>query len=149
MDQAHQDIAAQLDRVVNQLLALEKKTVLSHGKLRLHPSEIHLMLVVDEDSSRNATAMAQRLGVSKGAVSQTLTRLENKGVIVKVKDAGAKNELWARFTPLGREAIGLFKKQRSTLQAAHVAYLAGLPDGDRKAIQGFLTHLERFLAALG
>ena len=149
MDQTHQDIAAQLDRVVNQLLALEKKTVLRHGKLRLHPSEIHLMLVVDEDSSRNATAMAQRLGVSKGAVSQTLTRLENKGVIVKVKDAGAKNELWARFTPLGREAIGLFKKQRSTLQAAHVAYLAGLPDGDRKAIQGFLTHLERFLAALG
>ena len=79
-------LAGQIRRVTNRLIFLEKRSVFRHEGLRLHPSEIHLMQVIAEHPDLNAGEMAQKLGVSNGAVSQTLARLERKGVIKKAKD---------------------------------------------------------------
>ena len=84
-------LAAQIRRVINRLIFLEKRSVLRHGGLRLHPSEIHLMQTISEYPDANAGDMARMLGVSNGAVSQTLARLEKKGVIKKHKDTSLKN----------------------------------------------------------
>ena len=56
------------------------------------------MIAISESRATNATKIADELGVTKGAVSQTLTRLEKKGVLVKTKDASNKNELSLQFT---------------------------------------------------
>jgi DNA-binding MarR family transcriptional regulator len=59
---------------------------------------IHLILVMSEQPT-NATQMAQALHVTKGAVSQTISRLKKKGIIKKDKDPYLKNELTLMFTP--------------------------------------------------
>jgi len=141
-------LAAQIRRVVNQLIFLEKRSVLQHRDIRLHPSEIHLMQVIREQPDLNAGAMARRLGVSNGAVSQTLTRLENKGVIIKSKDASLKNRVTAVFTPLGREAIERFEAQQAASVESFSSYLAGLTERERKVIVRFLSQMEAFLTRL-
>ena len=50
------------------------------------------MQVISEYPDLSAGDMAQRLGVSNGAVSQTLARLESKGVIKKSKDPSLKKQ---------------------------------------------------------
>jgi DNA-binding MarR family transcriptional regulator len=144
MRHAHKNLAEQVLRLTNKLIFLEKKSMLSHGNIKLYPSEIHLLDVVDQARGINASEMAARLGITKGAVSQTLTRLENKGVIHKTKAPNHKNELTVHFTKLGDELFEQYRNKRASLAKRFAGYLSEISDEDRNVIQNFLGKLEGF-----
>ena len=137
-------IAAQMMRIINKFIFLEKKSVLEYRGIRLFPSEIHLMAVIDEEQATNATVMANKLGITKGAVSQTFSRLEKKGILTKIKDPYNKNELTAYFTETGKCALKEHRKLRASLQAEYEQYFSSLSKQDRNVIQSFLSHVEHF-----
>ena len=145
---SNEALAAHIMRIINKLIFLEKKSIFEFQGLRLYPSEIHLMGVITADQAINATAMARALGVTKGAVSQTLTRLEKKGILYKTKDPYNKNELTAHFTKLGEAAMESHQKMRSGLQKEYEQYLAALPEGEKEVIKQFLSHVEQFVDRL-
>lgn len=138
-----------MDDVANRLIFLEKKFIHTHLGVRLHPSEIHLMQLIEKNPGLNAGEMAAALGVTTGAVSQTLSRLEKKGVIVKYKDHERKNELSARFTSLGKEALDGFRSLRAEEWAKFSVYLEGLSKEEKERISGFLARWNEFLGNLG
>jgi DNA-binding MarR family transcriptional regulator len=140
--------AERISRIINKLIFLEKKSIVEIDGVRLFPSEIHLLLVIAENRSINAITMAKKLGISKGAVSQTLARLENKGIVVKQKDPAYKNELTAHFTPLGERALGQHRTRQAALLAEYDTYLETIPEEDKQAIQKFLLHVETFIDRL-
>jgi DNA-binding MarR family transcriptional regulator len=142
-------LAGRISRVANRLIFLEKRTVLQHEGLRLHPSEIHLMQVINEHPDLNASEMAQRLGVTCGAVSQTLARLERKGVVKKAKDPSLKNRVTATFTESGRKAIRSFEAKQASSVESFSIYLTGLSEREKEVIGGFLSRVEEFLERLG
>ncbi len=148
MPQQPRNLANRIRRVINRLIFLEKRSVFQQRGLRLHPSEIHLMQVIKEQPDLNAGEMAQKLGVSNGAVSQTLARLERKGVITKAKDPALKNRVTAIFTASGSAAIKRFEEERASAMGSFSNYLAGLSERDKKVIEGFLSHIEEFLDEL-
>jgi DNA-binding MarR family transcriptional regulator len=135
-------------RVLNRAMVLEKRTLLEHGNLRLYPSEIHLMQVINEGADLSAGEMARRLGISNGAVSQTLNRLEKKRAIQKTKDPVLKNKLTAILTETGQAAFLQFEERQEAAMKTFSSYLAGLSDRDRKIIEQFLGRLEGFLVGL-
>ncbi len=141
-------LVAQIMRVINKFIFLEKNSILELEDLKLYPSEIHLMEVIDEDRSINATTMAERLGVTKGAVSQTISRLEKKRVLLKEKDPFNKNELTTHFTELGKEAIEKHRNLRAELHDEFMRRLDAISGDDKEVIKGFLTHLEGFVNKL-
>jgi DNA-binding MarR family transcriptional regulator len=145
---APETFAERISRIINKLIFLEKKSIVELDGVRLFPSEIHLMLVIAQDRLINAVTMAGRLGISKGAVSQTLTRLENKGILVKKKDPAYKNELTAHFTELGEKALEMHHNLRASLQAEYDTYLETVSEDDRQIIQQFLLHVENFIDRL-
>lgn len=142
-------IDTRIRQLLNRMIFLGKRTVFKHGALHLYPSEIHLMQVIKEQPGVNAGAMARHLGVSNGAISQTLTRLEGKGVISKAKDASLKNELTATFTETGRTAMRRFEEEQAKAIKAFSSYLASLSKNERKIIENFLSHMEELLTRLG
>ena len=81
------------------------------------------MQVISEYPDANAGEMAQRLGVSNGAVSQTLARLEKKGVIYKHKDTSLKNRVTAAFTDSGKEAMERFESEQASSKELFSNYL--------------------------
>ena len=93
--------------------------------------------------------MAQKLGVSNGAVSQTLARLERKGVIKKAKDPSLKNRVTAAFTASGRQAIQRFEEKQASSVESFSNYLAGLSEREREVIGSFLSQVDEFLKGLG
>jgi DNA-binding MarR family transcriptional regulator len=141
-------IAGQIRRVINRSMLLEKRSILKHETLRLYPSEIHLLQVIKEGDDPSAGEMARKLGISNGAVSQTLKRLEKKGVIKKTKDQALKNRLSATLTEVGKTAIRQFEQGQEGTMKAFSSYLGELSQGERKAIEGFLSRLEEFLKSL-
>jgi DNA-binding MarR family transcriptional regulator len=148
MESQTQKIAGQIRRVINRSMLLEKRSILHHEDLHLYPSEIHLMQVINEGTDLSAGEMARKLGISNGAVSQTLNRLEKKGVIKKTKDPALKNKVTATFTEPGSAAIRQFEQGQEATMKAFSSYLSGLSEGEKKVIEGFLSHLDEFLRRL-
>lgn len=133
------------DSLVNRMVFLEKRHVFRHGELRLHPSELHLLLAVQAEPEANATRLAALLGVTKGAVSQVLKRLEAKGVVLKRVDPAQKNEVTASFTPLGRLALDAFLAEREGSRQRFTQYLDSLPDPEQAVLRRFLAEVSSYL----
>jgi len=141
-------LSSQITRVINQLLFLEKKSVFTYRGITLYPSELHLMEVVAADGDDNVTTMAQTLGVTKGAVSQTISRLVKKRIVTKTRDPYNKNELTVQFTATGKRAMETFALLRADAGRRYETYLSSLTDTERQTIGTFLTQVERMIADL-
>lgn len=148
MNITNTELSEHIMRFINQLIFLEKKIVFNHKGVTLYPSELHLMAIILKGNTSGATAMAEKLGITKGAVSQTLSRLEKKKIITKTKDPFSKNEITAEFTPFGNEALKAFAQMREENQKKYLNYLTGLTEGEKATLQKFLTQMENFFSGL-
>ena len=136
-------ITAQIVRVINKTIFKEKRRIFNVEGVSLYPSEVHLMLVIKTDLDTNATEIARKLGVTKGALSQNLTRLEKKGVIMKTKDPYKKNELTLTLTALGKTAVKQCQSSQASFIEAQERYLAQLNSEEKEVIIRFLQHMEK------
>jgi DNA-binding MarR family transcriptional regulator len=87
----------------------------------LFRSEIHTIETVGKNPGINATRLAEKMGVTKGAVSQMLKRLARKKLITKGTVAGNEKEIAIELTDLGRIAFENHK-------ALHLQILGALRD---------------------
>jgi DNA-binding MarR family transcriptional regulator len=56
----------------------------------LYVTEIHTITVVGKNKEINMTQLAEIMGVTKGAISQTIRKLVNKNFIIKLNDINRK-----------------------------------------------------------
>ncbi|MBN1195419.1 MAG: MarR family transcriptional regulator [Methanomicrobiaceae archaeon] len=71
----------------------------------LHPSEIHTLQALGLNPDINVTTLGTRMGVSRGAASQIVSRLAGKGLIEKYRLPDNEKEVRLRLTPEGRIAF--------------------------------------------
>ncbi|SBW11671.1 hypothetical protein KL86APRO_20267 [uncultured Alphaproteobacteria bacterium] len=145
MLQDAQDFLALWKDLINRVVFLEKRYVFCYEDLRLHPSELHVLLAIHNEPEANATRLAARLGVTKGAVSQALKRLEGKGVIIKSVDPSQKNEVTVLFTTVGRRAVESFLTQRSVARQRFHKHLSSLSETEKETLRRFLEEATSFL----
>jgi DNA-binding MarR family transcriptional regulator len=143
METLNDKIKKQIIHVINKTIFKEKKKIFKFEGVSLYPSEVHLMLVIKNDIDTNATEIAKQLGLTKGAVSQTLLRLEKKGMLLKTKDPYNKNELTLSLTALGEKAYELCQSSQASFIEAHESYLAKLDSKEKEVILNFLLHMEK------
>ena len=110
---------------------------------KLHSSEVHLILYISENNnqSKNATRIAEDLGITKGAVSQTVSRLERKGIIIKEKDAYNKNELKLFFTDKGKKILKNCLATQARFQQTIDMLLNDYSNEQKEVILKFLQQL--------
>lgn len=145
----HKALVGQIFRVLKKCFTLEKRNIVQFEGVSLYPSEIHLLLFLRQEEHRNVTHIAERLSMTKGAVSQTLARLEKKKMLRKRKDPYQKNEVSVTFTPLGQTVIEYFQQQQRLVGLRHDEYFSALTENDRHTIGHFLTHVEHILDSIG
>jgi DNA-binding MarR family transcriptional regulator len=133
----------QIFQVINKLLFKEKKKIFKIEGVSLYPSEVHLLLVIKNQINTNATKIAKQLGLTKGAVSQTLSRLEKKGIILKTKDPYNKNELNLSLTGFGKKTYELCQSSQTSFIEAHTGYLETLNFKEKEVVLSFLIHMEK------
>lgn len=145
MNNNSETLAKQILVIINKLIFLERKNVFPYRNLKLYPSEIHLMLLIGDEQGNNVTKMAGKLGVTKGAVSQTLSRLEKKGILEKTKDPFNKNELMVTFTPIGEDALDKYREMRMAFFNHFANYFSSLSETECEVVELFLSHMEVIL----
>lgn len=102
---AASDILDAISRVLNKAASVEKEPVdVGHGTL-LYSSEVHLIDMAGRYPEENISQIASRLGITKGAVSQTSKKLEEKGYIVRINPEGDKKTVFLRLTEKGTDAF--------------------------------------------
>jgi DNA-binding MarR family transcriptional regulator len=98
---ASRELVASFIRLVNKYNALERSP-LSYGTAhKFYHSERHMLDIVGDEPGLNITAFAQKAGVTKGAVSQVVTKLESKGALRRFKGKSNDKEIQLELTPLG------------------------------------------------
>lgn len=70
----------------------------------LYSSEIHTIAAISEDQRINISELAKKLGVTKGTISQLVSKLEGKGYLKKVKGVNNQKEVLLELTQKGERA---------------------------------------------
>ena len=138
----HEQTIDLIFRVTNRIISQAKKKVVHVGDISLYPSEVHMLLLISNEIDTNATEMARHLCLTKGAVSQTITRLEKKGILKKIKDNYKKNELTLILTEFGKVVSKKCQHIENTFTKRHDKYLSSISEDEKEAIHNFLEHME-------
>lgn len=107
----------------------------------LHHSEIHLLAFLEQHSDLHQAQAARILGLTRGAVSQTVKRLEQKGFLLKRKDPNNRRRMILCLTEKGHTAC-------RNHEAAHRHYENLISSVLENADDAQLIFLRKFLASL-
>lgn len=91
-------------RMVHRYNSLEKIPVTTTASLRLYHSERHMLDAIGDHPGVNMTEFAREIGVTKGAVSQIVKKLESKGFVKRFKGIDNNKDVLLELTSSGKEA---------------------------------------------
>jgi DNA-binding MarR family transcriptional regulator len=87
---------------------------------------------------KNITQIADHLGLTKGAISQTLSRLNKKGIIIKENEPSQKNQLHIQLTEKGKMLMDHVNEFRNFLEVEFLNYLEAKSIEEKQLISDFL-----------
>ncbi len=111
----------------------------------LFHSEIYTLNEIREHEGIHITALAERCGVTKGAISQVLKKLEQKGLVTKEKDIRNQSRLILKLTPKGEIAYSRHLDYQKQFKKKVVRVLRDAPDEKVQFIKDFFINLEKQL----
>jgi len=126
---------------ISKLVFLDRRRNITYKDIKLYPSEIHLLLFIYHIQDTNITKIADHLGLTKGAISQTLSRLNKKGIIIKETEPLKKNQLHVQFTNKGKLLMEHVIEFRNSLETEYLNYLETKSDEEKQIISDFLDAL--------
>ncbi|HBT15320.1 MAG TPA: transcriptional regulator [Firmicutes bacterium] len=129
-------------RVVTKISGLERKTRYYGTDQPLYEAEIHMIKSIKENEGIHVTGLADMLGVTKGAVSQIIMKLEHKGMVVKDTDPSNLSRLVLRLTPKGETAYLHHEKLHLEFDGLFNAALGNATEEMKMFLKDFLNSLD-------
>ncbi len=97
-------------RMVNKYNAMEKIPAKHGTRHNLYHSERHMLDKIGDNTGMNVTEFAAAAGVTKGAISQLVTKLEKKGIVTRYKKSTNDKEVFLELTKTGQEVYQKHKE---------------------------------------
>lgn len=121
------------------------KTSMNYGLDKpLHNAEIHTLVAIKENEGINITGLAKILGITKGAVSQIVNRLEKKGTVKKDQDPMNKSRLILRLTEDGEVAYKYHEKNHEIYLDPLKNTLDNMDEVSKQTIYNFLKETTQY-----
>jgi DNA-binding MarR family transcriptional regulator len=95
------ELLRKLDRVVARLAAIQQMPRSYGTDVQIHSTEIHTVQAIGENEDVSLTQLAKHMGVTKGALSQTVAKLTRKGLVTKRLAPGNAREIRVALTDSG------------------------------------------------
>lgn len=134
-------------RVVTKLSDMDGKTRNYGTDQPLFNAEIHMIKSIKENEGIHVTGLADMLGVTKGAVSQIIQKLERKGMIVKDTDPHNLSRLVLRLTPKGETAYLHHEELHREFDGLFSSALENASEENRAFLKDFLNSLDEKIDA--
>lgn len=108
----------------------------------LYLSEIHLIAYIYDLPESSVTDVAKGLGITKGAVSQLLKKLVNRGYVIKEYDPANRSRCLLSLTEKGATAARAHLDFHDLLVEQTRKALEGYTEQDKEKICAFLKNME-------
>ena len=106
------------DKTLMNILTIRRKTSSLYQKFLSTPREyfpgekllmreVHVLIKIGFDGIDNVSELANKMGVTNGAVSQYLSKLEKKGFINRIQDSNDKRQFSVVLTEKGKQLYNL------------------------------------------
>lgn len=138
-------ISYDLLRVIKKFNEMEKKTQYYGTDVPIFPAEINMLGIIKQNEGIHITGLAEILGVTKGAVSQIVIKLQKKGLIKKTEDSSNISKLVITLTPKGKLADTNHEKFHEKLDFIINELLKDSTEEKKKFLQEFLNGFEQQL----
>ena len=148
-DELVDDIVLRFARAAGKYRSLEEKPIALADGTRVFGSEMHMAVAVGEGLATTATALAHLCGVTKGAVSQTVKKLEAKGILRREAAQGDEKTLLLALTDKGRELYRLHERLHGANRPMFDRIRRKYDLRRLAEIREFLEDVERLLDAAG
>ncbi|MGD1815539.1 MAG: MarR family transcriptional regulator [Pleomorphochaeta sp.] len=129
-------------RIVTKVSEIDQKTRYYGTDTQLHNAEIHLIKAINENEGIHVTGLAQKLGVTKGAVSQILVKLQKKNMIVKETDPNNLSKLILKLTPKGKIANDNHEKLHQQFNELFYSVTDKYTKQEKELLKDFFDSLE-------
>lgn len=134
-----------MERVIHKYNQLEKRPWDYGDGLLLTRPEIHTVMLLSQTPGMSVTAVAQKRGITKGAASQMLYKMVDKGLVEKRVSPDSDAQVSLYLTPLGEEAGRLHDAYHKNNAEPMYQYFQSLPEDTLKALIGTLQIFDRAL----
>lgn len=107
----------------------------------LYQAELHTLAAIFRHEQANASELAQIMGITKGAITQVVSKLIQKGLVEKFNMPGNKKEVYFCLTATGVKVNDAhYEHDRKILQPV-ISYLGNLNQEQLSAIGEYFNIL--------
>ncbi len=146
---ASKEIMELFIRAVNKYKALEKIPSKAGLKHSLYHSERHMLDKIGDHPDMNVSDFACEIGVTKGAVSQVIKKLEAKGVVKRYKKGTNGKAVFLELTDAGRAVYMAHKKTNEETIKPLLEELSKYPDDKIRFLISMFNWIDEFLDQSG
>ena len=139
----HNEVLASFYRAVNKFLEKQKKPRHYGLKILLYPAEIDAIKWIGENREISVTRLADLSGVTKGAISQTLARLQQKKILKKTVDPVNKSRIVLKLTTVGHRVFKAYRQKQQRQDKELTRFLASLKSEDIRILKDFFALVEQ------
>ena len=130
-------------RVMGKIVRNEKTPRHFGVDVLLHPSEIHMIMLIGNNEGVHLSELARITGVTRGAVSQAVAKLVKKGLVEKVGDPVSRLKTVPALTNKGRVAYWAHEQHHEEMDADLYDHMSRLTEEQLGVIEDFLSHFEK------
>ena len=132
-------------RVTKKFNELEKMSIDIGSEEKLYPSELHVIDSVANKYGNSVTEMSKKFGITKGAVSQVVNKLFDKGFLKKDKKPSNTKEIVLSLTEKGWKAFNIMDEVHKQMEEDFFDYIGGIEEEKLESFIEIMGKIEEFI----
>lgn len=139
------DLNSRINQILQKKNDQDRRACRIGQEYTLQSSEMTLLQCLGSHPGKSVTALAGVLQITKGAVSQTLKRLDSKELIQRDEDPTNASRALLSLSLRGRFVLQKHQDRQRVVESSFNRYLSSLSSRDARTINEFLQQYESSL----
>jgi len=129
-------------RVASKFSEIDQKSECELNDESYVNTEMRIVSVIKEHEGIHVSGIADILGITKGAVSQELLKLEKRGLVIKERDETNQSRLLLKLTDKGEKLYDVHRAFHHELDELIADTLKGATEDNKLFLKNFLDSVE-------
>lgn len=143
--QDYREISWLTERIIHKYTQVEKIKRSYGTDMLLSRAEIHTVAKVGDHEGMNVTSLAKQQGITKGAASQMVYKLVEKGLLEKRVSPNSDTEVSLSLTDIGRKAYQAHREYHEQADEEFFNMLRNMPKEVEQQLMAVLAEFDKAL----